>query len=1125
MGGNGCVWSSDEIVIKSPNDKRLYRVIELENRLCALLVHDPEIYADDSSKTLENSTEEDEETFDDQDEDDEYEDEEEDDENDTEKEVKGKGIFSQTKKAAAAMCVGMGSFCDPVEAQGLAHFLEHMLFMGSTEFPDENEYDSYLSKHGGSSNAYTETEHTCYHFEIKREFLKGALMRFSQFFISPLMKVEAMEREVLAVDSEPLDTLQSWVVELFANVRKGPQIKPQFTVEGTIWKACKLFRLEAVKDVHILDLTWTLPCLHQEYLKKSEDYLAHLLGHEERNVDPGSHFSNVTVVTSDDLLCRGWATSISAGVGDEGMHRSSIAYIFVMSIHLTDSGLEKIFDIIGFVYQYIKLLRQVSPQKWIFKELQDIGNMEFRFAEEQPQDDYAAELAGNLLIYPSEHVIYGDYMYEVWDEDMIKHLLGFFMPENMRIDVVSKSFAKSQDFHYEPWFGSRYTEEDISPSLMELWRNPPEIDVSLQLPSQNGFIPTDFSIRANDISNDLVTVTSPTCIIDEPLIRFWYKLDNTFKLPRANTYFRINLKGGYDNVKNCILTELFIHLLKDELNEIIYQASVAKLETSVSIFSDKLELKVYGFNDKLPVLLSKILAIAKSFLPSDDRFKSFYDVDEKLSILHGLSLADLMAFIPELRSQLYIEGLCHGNLSQEEAIHISNIFKSIFSVQPLPIEMRHQECVICLPSGANLVRNVSVKNKCETNSVIELYFQIEQEKGMELTRLKALIDLFDEILEEPFFNQLRTKEQLGYVVECSPRVTYRVLGFCFCIQSSKYNPIYLQERIDNFISGLDELLEGLDDESFENYRSGLMAKLLEKDPSLTYESNRFWNQITDKRYMFDQSQKEAEDLKSIKKNDVISWYKTYLQQWSPKCRRLAHKQQRCHRLPPTVIVGIWHQPPPTVTVARWHHLFSFPDSAWHATLLDCSISSAAVTVSPEQCNVGQRGNQFIECSDNEVEEILVSTMNDKKRKEETRKKKKVSEAWEHFTKIMVNGEQKAKCMHCSAILKAKYQSRTSTLNRHVSGHYFGFMDKWFIYVPSPHTLDALSNELVQCLLDWNVDRTLSLVTLDNCTTNDAMVEKLLLRFDTDTLISSGGVLKDEIISNDDDEPQASRSMT
>lgn len=51
------------------------------------------------------------------------------------------------------------------------------------------------------------------------------------------------------------------------------------------------------------------------------------------------------------------------------------------------------------------------------------------------------------------------------------------------------------------------------------------------------------------------------------------------------------------------------------------QASIAKLETSVSFFSDKLELKVFGFNEKLPVLLSKVFGIAKSFLPTNDRFK------------------------------------------------------------------------------------------------------------------------------------------------------------------------------------------------------------------------------------------------------------------------------------------------------------------------------------------------------------------------------------------------------------------------------------------------------------------------------------------------------------------------
>lgn len=49
------------------------------------------------------------------------------------------------KLAAAALCVGVGSFSDPRNVQGLAHFLEHMIFMGSKKFPQENEYDSYIS--------------------------------------------------------------------------------------------------------------------------------------------------------------------------------------------------------------------------------------------------------------------------------------------------------------------------------------------------------------------------------------------------------------------------------------------------------------------------------------------------------------------------------------------------------------------------------------------------------------------------------------------------------------------------------------------------------------------------------------------------------------------------------------------------------------------------------------------------------------------------------------------------------------------------------------------------------------------------------------------------------------------
>ncbi|XP_009594332.1 nardilysin-like [Nicotiana tabacum] len=989
--GDGRTLTADDLVEKSPHDKRLYRYMQLPNGLCALLVHDPDIYPDglpEHSESENNESEEDEGSEDEDEEeteDSDFDEEETDGADEEDSEVKDKGSKGASqKKAAAAMCVRMGSFVDPYDAQGLAHFLEHMLFMGSTEFPDENEYDSYLSKRGGCSNAYTETEHTCYHFEVKKDCLKGALRRFSQFFVSPLVKAEAMEREVQAVDSEfnqvlqndscrlqqlqchtstpghpfnrffwgnkksladavergvnlreqilqlyhdnyrggsmklviiggeSLDLLESWVLELFSSVKKGPLVNPDGRTELPIWRVGKLYWLEAVKDVHILDLSWTLPSLRKGYLKKAEDYLAHLLGHEGK----GSLLFS--------LKARGWVTSISAGVGDEGMHRSSFAYIFGMSIHLTDSGLEKIFEIIGFVYQYLKLLRQNSPQEWIFKELQDTANVEFRYAEEQPQDDYAAELAEGLLVYPPKHVIYGDYAYDLWDPEFIKYVLDFFRPENMRVDIVTKSFQKSDDVQQEPWFGSRYAEEDIPSFLFELWKDPSEISICLHLPAKNEFIPSDFSIRAEKANCDSKN-TKPRCILEEPLMKLWYKLDKTFKLPRANTYFRITLRGGYGNLKNALLTELFIHLLKDELNEIIYQASVAKLETSVSLYGDKLELKVYGFNDKLPVLLSKVLAMTKSFLPRDDRFmvikedmertlkntnmkplnhssylrlqvlcQSFWNVEEKLFLLNDLTLAELKAFIPELLSQLYIEGLCHGNLLEEEALNISNIFRSNFSAQPLPSEMRHKEYVMCLPAAADLVRDIRVKNKLETNSVVELYFQIEPEEDTSLIKLKAVIDLFDELVEEPLFNQLRTKEQLGYVVDCSARVTYRIMGFCFRVQSSDYDPVYLQGRIDNFIDGVKELLDGLDDKSFESYRSGLIAKLLEKDPSLAYETNRLWGQITDKRYMFDMSEKEAEELRSIQKSDLVEWYHTYLRRPSPKCRRLSVRVWGCN---------------------------------------------------------------------------------------------------------------------------------------------------------------------------------------------------------------------------------------
>ena len=96
----------------------------------------------------------------------------------------------------------MGSFSDPEELPGLAHFLEHMVFMGSEKFPSENGFDSFVNKNGAFDNAHTECEHTTFYYEIQRRHLQTSLDMFAQFFIKPLMKKEAMEREREAVDSE-----------------------------------------------------------------------------------------------------------------------------------------------------------------------------------------------------------------------------------------------------------------------------------------------------------------------------------------------------------------------------------------------------------------------------------------------------------------------------------------------------------------------------------------------------------------------------------------------------------------------------------------------------------------------------------------------------------------------------------------------------------------------------------------------------------------------------------------------------------------------------------------------------------------------------------------------------------
>ena len=95
-----------------------------------------------------------------------------------------------------------GNLNDPAECNGLAHFCEHMCFLGSEKYPEEKTYSEFITKNGGSKNAATGEDYTYYFFDVKNEKFGHALDIFSQFFKKPRFEESASNREMNAVDSE-----------------------------------------------------------------------------------------------------------------------------------------------------------------------------------------------------------------------------------------------------------------------------------------------------------------------------------------------------------------------------------------------------------------------------------------------------------------------------------------------------------------------------------------------------------------------------------------------------------------------------------------------------------------------------------------------------------------------------------------------------------------------------------------------------------------------------------------------------------------------------------------------------------------------------------------------------------
>lgn len=890
--------------IEKPDlDDRQYKVITLDNKLKALLISDP-----------------------------------------------------KADKSAAALDVNVGAFSDYEHLPGLAHFCEHLLFMGTEKYPDENEYSSYLSNHGGHSNAYTAAEDTNYYFEVNHQYLEGALDRFSQFFIAPLFDPSCKDREIRAVDSEnkknlqndtwrlyqldkslsnpshpyhkfstgnlqtlgeipagkgidvrdellkfykesyssnlmklavigreDLSTLEKWVVEKFTTVPNYNTAKPVFDAPVfTHNELQKLIKAKPVMSKNKLGLSFSVPDHDNSWDVQSSHYFSHLIGHE----------GNGSILAY--LKEQGWANSLSAG----GYTISKGNATFGVDVDLTEKGLQHYEDVLYTIFQFLEIFRNEEPHQWIYEELKEISEMNFKFKQKSSPSSTVSSLAKDLQkdYVPDDYVLSRRVMRR-YDPALIKEFGSSLTVDNLRVTLVSQSVDTNKT---EKWYGTEYSVEDLSPEFISKLSKPSP-NPELRFPKPNEFIPTKFDVERVEVQEPL---KKPKLLQNDDKFRFWFKKDDQFWVPKACVQLFLNLPATTGTPSANAMTTLFSELLQDALIDISYNAEIAMLHFNLITGKEGLVLSFDGYNEKLSVLIQEVLEAMVTFKPQKHRFEVIKEkrirnlknfeykppynqvttvfstlVNEKVFSTHDMieavnntTFEDIERFIPGIFKQAFVEGLIIGNYKEQEALEITKLITGSLSFAPLFSAQRFKPRSYILPEEKTFRYELLLPDENNTNTCIQYFIQAGETRD---SRQYAQVELLAQIIKEPAFDILRTKEQLGYIVFSGLLETRTTFGLRIIIQSER-NAAYLESRIANFLKLFQVTLKEMPAEKFEHHKEALIHKKLESLKNLHQENARYTAAISNGVYDFLSNEVAVEHLKSITKQETETYYDKFV---------------------------------------------------------------------------------------------------------------------------------------------------------------------------------------------------------------------------------------------------------
>ncbi|KAL0929395.1 a-pheromone processing metallopeptidase ste23 [Colletotrichum truncatum] len=235
----------------------------------------------------------------------------------------------------------------------------------------------------------------------------------------------------------------------------------------------------------------------------------------------------------------------------------------------------------------------------------------------------------------------------------------------------------------------------------------------------------------------------------------------------------------------------------------------------------------------------------------------YYVVEESLAELPNITAEDVRQFKKQMLSQMHIETFVHGNLHKEDALKMTDMIETILKRRVLP--RPHWPIIrsLVIPPGSNYVYKKTLKDPANVNHCVEVCLYV----GDKVDRLvRAKTKLFDQMSDEPAFDQLRNKEQLGYVVFSGVRGFTTIYGFNFIIQSER---TYLESRIEAFLNLFSNNLDSMSESEFKGHKRSLINELLEKFENLDEESESHWHQIVSGYYDFEQVQKDAEHIRAL----------------------------------------------------------------------------------------------------------------------------------------------------------------------------------------------------------------------------------------------------------------------